>query len=245
MMVTPNVRLVRPIGEGAMGEVWVADHLTLKTQVAVKFISEEMDLSDPEVLGRFKREASTAAQIKSPYVVQTFDQGVTPHGTPYIVMELLDGESLGDRLDRTGWLSLRQTAQVLAHTAKALNAAHKLGIIHRDIKPDNLFLVPTDDRLMVKGLDFGIAKEAHLPKMGGLTSPGVLVGTPEFMSPEQILTPGEVTFRADLWALAVVAYLCVTGDGSCVYGKGHDCMQGDQCLTDICQYGACCDTSCS
>ncbi|MBW2528590.1 MAG: protein kinase [Deltaproteobacteria bacterium] len=212
MQVTPNVRTVERLGEGAMGEVWVADHLTLKTQVAVKFISEELDPNDGEVLARFEREASTAARIKSPFVVQTFDQGVTPQGTPYIVMELLEGEGLGDRLDRTEWLSLQQAGQVLAHTAKALGSAHKLGIVHRDIKPDNVFLLNTDDGFMVKVLDFGIAKEPKLSEVGGLTQPGNLVGTPEFMSPDRILSPLVTDFRTDLWALAVTMYICVTGE---------------------------------
>ena len=210
MMVRPNVRLVSRLGQGAMGEVWLADHLTLKTRVAVKLMSSEIGPDDDEVMARFNAEASTAAQIKSAHVVQTFDQGVAPNGSPFIVMELLEGESLGDRLDRTGWLSLRQTGQVIAQTAKALGAAHKLGIVHRDIKPDNLFLTATDEGLHVKVLDFGIAKQTGLPKMGGITTPGVLVGTPEFMSPEVVLTT-TVDYHADLWALAVTAYLCVTG----------------------------------
>jgi serine/threonine-protein kinase len=211
MMVTTNVRLTRPLGEGAMGCVWVADHLTLKTEVAVKFISASLALEDPEIVERFTREASIAAQIKSPHVVQTFDQGVMSDGTPYIVMELLEGESLQDLLERQERLGLAPTAQIVLQVARALSKAHELGIVHRDIKPDNIFITYTDDGVFSKILDFGIAKQTQLPKMGGLTNPGVMVGTPEYMSPEQVLSAKDVDFRADIWALAVTAYYCLTG----------------------------------
>ena len=209
--VTKHVRLKRPLGEGAMGAVWVADHLTLKTEVAVKFISAALAADNAEIVARFEQEASVAAQIKSPHVVQTFDQGVMEGGTPYIVMELLEGESMGQRLERTGRLSLRQTAQVITQVARALSKAHELGIVHRDIKPDNIFLTTTDDGLFCKVLDFGIAKQTQLPKMGGLTNPGVMIGTPEYMSPEQVLSAKDVDYSADLWALAVTAYYALTG----------------------------------
>ncbi len=141
IMVTPTVRLVRLLGQGGMGSVWVADHLTLKTEVAVRFLLADLVRSNPGMLARFEREASAAARIKSPHVVATFDYGVVEDGTPYIVMELLDGESLSERVARAGPLSVGETGQVLAQVAKALRKAHQLGIVHRDIKPDNLFLV--------------------------------------------------------------------------------------------------------
>lgn len=209
-MVTANVRLTRPLGEGAMGCVWVADHLTLRTEVAVKFISGQV-ASDPQIMARFLQEASVAAQIKSPHVVQTFDQGVMGDGTPYIVMELLEGESLQERLNREGRLSLALVARILVQLSRALGRAHDIGVVHRDIKPDNVFLVPGDDGPFCKILDFGIAKQTTLPAMGGLTSPGTMVGTPEYMSPEQVLSAKDVDFRADLWGLAVTAYHCITG----------------------------------
>ena len=211
MMVTANVRLTEALGEGAMGCVWVAEHLTLKTNVAVKFISEHHAANDL-VLQRFGREASTAAQIKSPHVVQTFDQGLMADGTPYIVMELLDGASLQERLDRSGPLSLEEAAEIITHVGRALSKAHKLGIVHRDIKPDNIFLTSTDDGPFAKILDFGIAKQTQLPKMGGLTDVGVMVGTPEFMSPEQVISSKDVNHHADLWGLAVTMYQALTND---------------------------------
>jgi eukaryotic-like serine/threonine-protein kinase len=218
--VTANVRLERPLAQGAMGSVWLAEHLTLNTKVAVKFISDRLDPDDPEVLERFIREATAAAQIKSSHVVQTFDQGVMRDGTPYIVMEYLEGEGLGARLARIGRLPLAEAFRIVLQSTKALGSAHKAGIIHRDIKPDNIFLSTHDDDLHVKIFDFGIAKhrvdfdEQHGPNAEaqlGLTNVGVMIGTPEFMSPEQVASASQVDHRADLWALAAVAYVCLTG----------------------------------
>ncbi len=210
IMVTPHVRLTEPLGEGAMGAVWVAEHLTLHTDVAVKFISEQLARDNPEIVARFEREASVAAQIKSPYVVQTFDHGVTDDGTPYIVMELLEGESLEERIQRSGPLPLEETSQIISQVARALRRAHDKGIVHRDIKPDNIFVTLQDDGVFCKILDFGIAKQAQLPKMGRLTNAGIMIGTPEYMSPEQVLSSKDVDFHTDLWALAVTAYEALT-----------------------------------
>jgi serine/threonine-protein kinase len=223
--VTPNVRLEHRIATGAMGSVWLAEHLTLNTKVAVKFVSERLDPDDPEVLERFVREASTAAQIKSSHVVQTFDQGVMRDGTPYIVMEYLEGEGLGERLARGGALPIETVMRIVQQTAKALGSAHKLGIVHRDIKPDNIFLSTRDDELHVKVFDFGIAKHRQDSSTSrrtfdepggfhaelGLTNDGVMIGTPEYMSPEQVMSASSVDHHADLWGLAVVAYVSLTG----------------------------------
>ncbi len=227
-MVTSNVRLVRPLGQGAMGSVWVAEHLTLKTRVAVKFVSERLDPDDPEVMARFAHEASLAAQIKSSHVVQTYDHGVMRDGTPYIVMELLDGEGLGALLERKPQLPLAQVVEIVWQVAKALSSAHKLGIVHRDIKPDNIFLGTRDEELHIKVFDFGIAKHtwqagagpaSQRLGAGGGAAPSeaanangaLMIGTPEFMSPELVMNANAVDRFADLWALAVVAFQCVTG----------------------------------
>jgi len=209
-MVTSNVRLVELLGAGGMGDVWTADHLTLKTQVAVKFIHAKLATDNSEALARFNREASAAAQIKSAHVVQTFDQGIMADGTPFIVMELVEGEELADRLERDGMLRLKEAAQVVAQSAKALASAHDKGIVHRDIKPENIFLTRQDGELHVKIFDFGIAKQTKVPSLTGLTEQGHIIGTPEFMSPEQLFNSKTVDFRADLWSLAVVAYCALT-----------------------------------
>jgi len=194
-----------------MGSVWVADHLTLGTQVAVKFISRDL-AAEPQMLTRFQREATAAAQIKSPHVVQVFDNGVTDDGQPYIVMELLHGEDLDVRIERLGRLSLAETLVVVRHTCKALAVAHRLGIVHRDIKPANLFVVDVEGEPFVKVLDFGIAKRRSEPgHVSGLTSTGAMVGTPHFMSPEQVTSSRDAAPSSDLWAVAVVAYSCLLG----------------------------------
>ncbi|MBI4705636.1 MAG: serine/threonine protein kinase [Deltaproteobacteria bacterium] len=210
-LVTPNVRLERLLGRGGMGSVWVAEHLHLETRVAVKLISAELPRSDPAILERFKREAKAAARLRSPHVVQIFDHGTMEGGTPYIVMELCEGETLAERLEREGTLGLLDTAVLVSQVAKALGEAHAAGIVHRDIKPANIFLVSLQDELWAKVLDFGVAKHSHLSGAGGVTATGALLGTPDYMSPEQLLSAREVDQRADLWALAVVAYHCLTG----------------------------------
>ncbi|MEZ4437793.1 MAG: protein kinase [Polyangiaceae bacterium] len=209
--VTQNVRLLSPLGSGGMGAVWIAEHRSLGTKVAVKFVSGELLAEEPTIGERFAREASLSAQIKSPYVVQIFDHGTMQDGTPYIVMELLEGESLADRLRRERRLSVGLTELVVTQAAKGLSKAHRAGVVHRDIKPDNLFLTWEDDELFLKVLDFGVAKRTNLPKVSKVTGTGMMVGTPEFMSPEQVLSSKSVDPRADLWSLAVVAYNCLTG----------------------------------
>ena len=208
-LLGPNVRLERLLSEGGMGSVWLAEHLTLHTQVAVKFMLAQM-ASDPGLLARFTREATAAAQIKSPHVVTISDHGISSEGVPYIVMELLQGEDLDDRLAREGRLGLAETTKMVRDVCKALASAHKAGIVHRDIKPANLFLVDVEGDVFVKVLDFGIAKQTKEIAQG-VTHTGMLLGTPQFMSPEQVIESKNVDYQADLWALAVVAYNCLTG----------------------------------
>jgi serine/threonine-protein kinase len=209
MLVGPNVRLVRMLARGGMGSVWVADHLALKTQVAVKFIDQSLGDEDVLLL-RFEREATSAAQIRSPHVVQIFDHGFVDGKVPYIIMELLQGESLGSRLDRLGPLPLDEASAIIAQTCKALSRAHAHGIVHRDIKPDNIFLTDSEGDLFVKVLDFGIAKQQG-NEASGMTLTGTTVGTPHYMSPEQLLSAKDVGVSADLWAVAAVAYRVLTG----------------------------------
>ncbi len=212
MLVTPNVRLVRRLAEGGMGAVWVADHLGLEAQVAVKFLDPELLERHPAAAARFKREASLSARLSSVHVVRTFDSGRMADGTPYIVMELLEGSSLSDWLEVCGVLSLRETALVVKQVAKALQRAHVLGIVHRDIKPCNIFLCDNDYDLFVKVLDFGVAKRTWDPSGDAeMTKTGVVVGTAGYMSPEQAVCSKGIDHRADLWSLAAVAYRALTG----------------------------------
>jgi serine/threonine-protein kinase len=208
-LISKHVKLVRMLGRGGMGSVWIADHLALKTQVAVKFMSSAL-ATDPNMLTRFEREATSAAQIKSPHVVHILDHGVTGDAMPYIVMELLEGEDLSTRLKRTGPLPPEDVATIVLQMCKALGKAHKLGIVHRDIKPSNIFLLDTDGDIFVKVLDFGIAKPGGT-EASDVTSTGAIVGTIVYMSPEQLLNAKHVDYRADLWSVAVVAYRALTG----------------------------------
>ncbi|MBW2454641.1 MAG: serine/threonine protein kinase [Deltaproteobacteria bacterium] len=211
LMVTNSLCLVEMLGAGGMGSVWIADHLGLETTVAVKFITTELARNNPALVTRFKREAGVAAKIKSPHVVQIFDHGLTEDGTPYIAMELLEGESLEERLESMGAMNLREAGLVLAQTAQVLSKAHGMGIVHRDIKPANLFLIESAYDLFIKVLDFGIAKHVDAMKQVSVTSTGSMIGSPLYMSPEQFTSAKGVDARADLWSLAVVAYHALTG----------------------------------
>jgi serine/threonine-protein kinase len=211
-LIAANVRLSRPLASGAMGTVWVAEHLTLATEVAVKVMAEEL-AEEPSVRARFEREAAAAAQLATPHVVRVFDRGTTADGAPYIVMELVEGESLRRRMAR-GRSSLDETAEVVTQLARALGDAHAAGIVHRDLKPDNVLLVETDGELLVKLADFGVAKWVSAPRGAhpGITRPGTLMGTPLYMAAEQLADANSADPHADLWSLAVVAYEMLTGE---------------------------------
>jgi serine/threonine protein kinase len=210
-MVTTNVRLVQPLAHGGMGSVWLADHLGLDARVAVKFIAPELVKKEPSLRERFKREASISARLRSVHVVQTFDHGAMSDGTQYIVMELLEGITLTELCEQKKRLAPREVGIILAQVCKVLSRAHEIGIVHRDIKPDNLFMAAGDYDLFVKVLDFGIAKQTVLPSGGDVvTKTGAIVGSPEFMSPEQAINSKDVDHRTDLFSLAVVAYYALT-----------------------------------
>jgi serine/threonine protein kinase len=208
--VTPSLQLVRLLAEGGMGHVWVANHLALDIQVAVKFVRAQVARQDPAISDRFHREAQAAARINSPHVVQIFDHGSTVDGTEYIVMELLEGETLASRLSVAGPLDVRGALRVAEQTADVLEKAHALGIMHRDIKPENLFLTDLGQPPFVKVLDFGLAK-FDVPGGKELTLTGTLLGTPAYMSPEQLRESKHATELGDLWALAVTLYKTLTG----------------------------------
>ncbi len=208
-LVGNKIRLIRALKRGGMGSVWVAEHQTLRMQVAVKFMAEQL-AQDPEYVERFSREAMASAQIKSPHVVQVFDHGVADT-TPYIVMELLEGEDLRTRIARAGPIPIGEAATIIVQLARAMAKAHAAGIVHRDIKPDNIFMVEHDGEPFIKVLDFGVAKHVSQESEMAVTGTGAMVGTPHYMSPEQILSARRVDHRADLWSIGVVMYRALTG----------------------------------
>jgi serine/threonine-protein kinase len=216
-----------------MGSVWVAQHLTLDTPVAVKFMlnvsvksgsgdsslgsgpSNGLEKAPPSsgsiaTRGRFEFEAKMAAQIRSANVVQVLDYGVD-HGTPYIAMELLHGEDLGAYLKRKPRLPLEEVSHLVVAIARALQRAHDVGLVHRDLKPPNIFLAREGDEVVPKVLDFGVAKTVTDRPVAEKTMEGTLVGTPWYMAPEQAMARGGVDHRADVWSLGVIVYRAITG----------------------------------
>lgn len=205
-------RLISEIGRGGMGSVWRAEHLAWEAPVALKIMNRDIT-ARPEAVARFEREVRLAAGLRSPHVVQVLDHGLDEATqTPFIAMELLEGESLARRLRRLGPLSPAEMFDVFSQLVRALTRAHAAGIVHRDLKPDNVFLVRNEEEQLAKVLDFGVAKwTAPDISESGLTRPGSVVGTPYYMSPEQIQGSREIDHRADLWALAAIACECLTG----------------------------------
>jgi serine/threonine protein kinase len=200
----------RLLGEGGMGAVYAARHQDLGKSAAVKVLHERYDESE-EVRGRFLREGQTASRIRHPNIVDVYDVG-TEQGRAYLVMELLDGESLAGLLARERPLSVQRIADLLVPVTSALAAAHELGIVHRDLKPDNIFLSSERSSITPKVLDFGISKlsspdEAAAP----LTGTGTLLGTPQYMSPEQAQTDKSIDGRSDQYSFGVILYECATG----------------------------------
>jgi hypothetical protein len=212
-LVAGKFRLDAMIGRGGMGSVWSATHTGLGHRLAIKLIAREFVRSS-EALRRFDAEAKAAARLQSRHVVQVFDNGTLDDGTPFIAMELLAGENVSDRIAHKGPFSLAQSVEVLAQSCKALGRAHAAGIVHRDIKPDNIFLAqePDADGDVVKILDFGVAKMTiGLENASQVTGTGALLGTPLFMSPEQIRGSRDCDHRSDLYSLGLVAYTMLTG----------------------------------
>ncbi len=228
--VTPNIQLVRLIGKGGMGTVWAAKNLNLGSLVAVKMLDRSY-IADEKSVARFKQEAQRAASISSPHITNVQDYGVTSSDEPYIVMELLQGETVGRCIKRCGPLPIAEVSEIVEQTALGLQAAHIKGVVHRDIKPENLFLTDNQGKIFVKILDFGIAKKLDvLPELTLKTTTGLMVGTPAYMSPEQYIDPGTVDLRTDLWSLGVVTYEALTGmrpfSGQTMYGLALAITEG-------------------
>jgi serine/threonine-protein kinase len=202
----------RMIGEGGMGLVYEAEHVEIGRRVAIKVL-HAMYTRSAEVLARFRAEARAATRIGNPHIVEVLDSGTTVDGAVYFVMEFLDGRSLADAIHRDKTLPTARVIAIGREICQALSAAHASGIIHRDMKPDNVFLISRDGRGdFVKVLDFGIAKthDAVSERVGRLTNPGTAMGTPEYMAPEQAAA-GATDHRVDIYAVGAILYEMLTG----------------------------------
>jgi len=206
-----SYEIVRPIGIGGMGAIYEAAHVRTRKRVAVKMMSKEL-AAHPEALARFRREVKVTTELAHPHIIEVVDFGASPTGQPYLVMEYLDGEDLEQRLERVGRLQPRTAVEIVKQLASALAVAHAEGIVHRDLKPGNVFLLRVPgDHVFVKVVDFGISKvlKAATTK---LTMARAVVGTPEFMSPEQAAgRVDQVDHRSDQWALACLAWHMLSG----------------------------------
>src|SRR5438046_3830034 len=198
------------LGRGGMGVVYKARDERLKRQVAIKVLPPELAFRE-EIRIRFLREAETAARLSHPHIVPIHSVGEGPDGLVYFVMAFVDGESLGAKLKRRGRLPPDEARRIMQETADALGAAHALGIIHRDVKPDNILLEGSRGRVVVT--DYGIAKALSSTTGGAtLTATGVAIGTPHYMSPEQAAGDREIDGRSDIYSLGVVGYQMLTGE---------------------------------
>lgn len=217
VIIAGKFRVERIIGAGAMGIVLAARHLELDETVALKFIQPELQ-KVPGVLSRFAREAKACVRIKSDHVAKVLDVGIADRLGPYIVMEYLEGKDLAQLLADSGPLSIRRATEYVMQTCEALALAHSMGITHRDIKPGNLFLVRRGDLELIKVLDFGISKAALTGRIFGddvsLVETSGMMGTPLYMSPEQIRATNEVDQRSDIWSLGVALYELLSGESA-------------------------------
>jgi len=206
-IIDDKYQLLRPLGAGGMGEVWVAHHLGLDIDVAVKFIGD-VGAKEEGLAERLLEEARNTARLGHPAIVRALDFGHTGRGDPFIVLELLEGEDLATRIDRDGPLTPEHAVAILLPIVHALQAVHESGIVHRDIKPENVFLAEAELGLQAKLLDFGISRKTDRARR--LTVRDTALGTPDYMSPEQ--ARGESSdARTDQWSFCVVLYEALSG----------------------------------
>jgi serine/threonine protein kinase len=204
------------VGQGGMGAVWRATHLVTRKHVALKFLHGEHG-EDTRLRRRFLREARAASAVRHPNVVAIHDVLQLDDGTPAMVMEFLEGESLGNKLEREQKIPLRDVCRLLLPVVSAVGTAHAAGVVHRDLKPDNIYLskLENERRTVVKVLDFGIAKltaiEGSAASTAALTGTGAMLGTPYYMAPEQVFGERDIDHRADIWSIGVILYECISG----------------------------------
>ena len=209
LILQGTYRIVGPIAEGGCGEIFLADHTRLPGQVAIKVLHHGLQ-KNAEVLSRFRQEAEITATLRHPHIVQVLDFNVTDQGYPYLVMEMLEGQSLAKRINDAGMLPPAAAVAIVEQIAQALHAAHVRGIVHRDLKPDNVMLLSGDGvKDFVKVLDFGISQASWRPR---LTNSAEVAGTPQYMAPEQARgLREEIDSRSDQFSLAAMAYVLLTG----------------------------------
>ncbi|HRC59014.1 MAG TPA: serine/threonine-protein kinase, partial [Kofleriaceae bacterium] len=208
-MLDDKYRVENLLAVGGMGAVYVGTHTKLRKRVAIKVLNPQ--LSTPQMIERFHREAITASQVGHEGIAQVTDLGTSASGEPFLVMELLEGESLAKRLRATGPMPVEVAAEMTCSILAPLGAAHAAGIVHRDLKPDNVFLVQQSRGEMVKLLDFGISRAAGLDAESRLTTTGLVLGTPFYMSPEQAQGSTEITAASDLYSVGVILYEMLIG----------------------------------
>jgi serine/threonine-protein kinase len=209
MRIADRYEVTRVLGQGGMGVVVEARHAELDRRVAIKFMFPEY-LNNEVLAARFSREAKLAAKVHSPHIVRVVDVGKLSNGVPYLVMDMLSGHDLGAEIDRTGPLSVEKAVDYILQACAGLAALHAIGVVHRDLKPSNLFLADVAGVPTVTILDFGISKDITAPS-ASITSTETQLGTPMYMSPEQIRASKNVDVRSDIWALGVILYELLTG----------------------------------
>ena len=208
-VIAGRYHVTKKLGEGGMGAVYLAEHVKMGRMSAIKVMGKGMS-HDPEAISRFNREASNASRINHANCCAVYDFGETEDGTIYLAMEYIEGKTLSALLKETGPLPLKRAADILRQCGDALHAAQELSIVHRDLKPDNIMIVSQRGKDVVKVVDFGIAKAAESESGQKVTKTGLVVGTPEYMSPEQ-LSGDKLDGRSDIYSLALVFYRMITG----------------------------------